>query len=107
MTSFCGCNGRREVNSMKEQKDILRRQVESMKGRLNTLDRLSNVKRSANGGDTDQLGKKIEEVGSQVSPRRNGLTKVERSKEFVVERNRGFNIIIERRRWPAMDILRC
>lgn len=83
---------------MTEQKDILRRQVESMKGRLNSLDRLLNAKRSANGGDTDELSLKIQEVSNQVPPQRKMLTKVEQSKEFVIERYRGPHIVIKRRR---------
>jgi hypothetical protein len=83
---------------MNEQKDILRRQVESMKGRLNSLDRLLNVKRSANGGDTDQLSLKTQEVSNQVPPHRKILTKVQQSKEFVIERYRGLHIVVKRRR---------
>ena len=97
MTSNCAFNGRREGNSMNEQKEILMRQVESMRGRLNSLDRLSNVKRSANGGDTDHLSLKIEEVSNQVPPRWKILTEVERSKEFVVKRNQGPHIVTKGR----------
>lgn len=66
MTSNCWVNGRRDVDSMTVQRELLKRHVESLEGRLNTLDNFSNAKVSAIGGDPDELSLKFEEVSEQV-----------------------------------------
>jgi hypothetical protein len=51
---------------MKGQREILERHVESMRARLAYLDKALNIKRSANGGDVNQLSLSIQEAGDQV-----------------------------------------
>ena len=66
MTSYHGTNGRRDLHSMREERDILERHVDSMRRRLDYLDNTWNVKRPDKDGDPDQLSLKIEEVSEQV-----------------------------------------
>ena len=51
---------------MKGQREILERHVESMRARLAYLDKALNIKRSANGGDVNQLSLSIQEARDQV-----------------------------------------
>lgn len=51
---------------MKGQREILERHVESMRARLAYLDKSLDIKRSANGGDVNQLSLSIQEAGDQV-----------------------------------------
>lgn len=57
----------RDVESMNAQREMLTRQVASMKRRLESLEMIAGGKPSSKGREMDQLTLKIEEVNEQVS----------------------------------------
>jgi hypothetical protein len=59
-------NQRREVESMTAQAEMLRRQVNSMKARINILEDMAGGS-PHRGGEMDQLTLKIEEAADQVT----------------------------------------
>ena len=51
---------------MTVQRELLTRHVESLRGRLNTLDNLTDAKLAANGGNSDGLSLKLDKVNEEV-----------------------------------------